>query len=496
MTNLPRFEFVPFLLGYLFIFACNPGCKDDEDDNPVTDAASQDDNASEVDSTGQDDPASETDSATQDDPTEEVDVAQEDQADDSDPVINCEPPPPLFDVVETIKVCQLTGETDRQLGVPAFNQTDTNFGFTGVDWGHWVEHGGVLWLLLGDTFVEDTHPHTQPVADPRSGPVGGPNPIAADSIAFTDDAEASDCIQLNWPIWPPEVFPDYNLFKPPLVDGIDPAGGAPETGVSMGTDFYIWFTGDEVAEPGEVSLFLTVTQDPNFGEFEIIYRETPEHFRFLTALEYFGDVPVLGSSDTGWVFLLAVREWLASDIYLAAFPRHEITDWDNYWFFEGYEDDCVTPSWTQVEADALAIVNTVHPDGPTPEGCVGAVSAHYDEILGAWVMAYGCALRSAEMRTAPTPWGPWSTPTTIFDSTRDGGYCEDGGPPGFMHDPTHNCPPEVTDPGRDHELGVPYAPALIQRYTRGDSDHPILFYSISAWNPYNLMLMATELERR
>jgi hypothetical protein len=60
------------------------------------------------------------------------------------------------------KVCQLTGERDRERGTLAFNQTETNFGFFGTDLGSSFEHGGRLWFLFGDTW-----------------PGPGPSPLAA-----------------------------------------------------------------------------------------------------------------------------------------------------------------------------------------------------------------------------------------------------------------------------------------------------------------------------
>jgi hypothetical protein len=49
------------------------------------------------------------------------------------------------------KVCQLTGEWDRELGRPAFNTTLSRFGLNGTDLGYSFEHNGRLCFLFGDT---------------------------------------------------------------------------------------------------------------------------------------------------------------------------------------------------------------------------------------------------------------------------------------------------------------------------------------------------------
>ena len=51
----------------------------------------------------------------------------------------------------TRKVYQLTGEHDREQGVPTLNLTETRFGLFGTDLGASFEHNGRLWFLFGDT---------------------------------------------------------------------------------------------------------------------------------------------------------------------------------------------------------------------------------------------------------------------------------------------------------------------------------------------------------
>ena len=72
----------------------------------------------------------------------------------------------------TVKVCQLTGEIDRERGQPTLNRTETRFGLKGTDLGSSFEHQGHTYFLFGD-----------------SGPVAGlTRDSSADSMAFTDSA--------------------------------------------------------------------------------------------------------------------------------------------------------------------------------------------------------------------------------------------------------------------------------------------------------------------
>src|SRR3954451_5450271 len=51
------------------------------------------------------------------------------------------------------KVCQLTGEMDRQIQPPqpTVSQTRSRFGLVGTDNGYSFEHDGRIWFLFGDS---------------------------------------------------------------------------------------------------------------------------------------------------------------------------------------------------------------------------------------------------------------------------------------------------------------------------------------------------------
>jgi hypothetical protein len=91
------------------------------------------------------------------------------------------------------------------------------------------------------------------------------------------------------------------------------------------------------------------------------------------------------------------------------------------------------------------------------------------------------------MRTARDPWGPWSAPEVVFDPWLDGGYAN------FMHVSWKaSRMDEFHDRGRENEWGGEYGPYLIPRFTRGNAERCTLVYTLSTWNPYQVVLMATD----
>jgi uncharacterized protein YodC (DUF2158 family) len=97
--------------------------------------------------------------------------------------------------------------------------------------------------------------------------------------------------------------------------------------------------------------------------------------------------------------------------------------------------------------------------------------------------------RGINMRTAPTPWGPWSATDVLFDPGSDGGYGH------FMHASwrDNGRADSVHDPNRENEWGGEYGPYLIPRYTRRVHDEVHVYFVMSTWNPYNTVLMRARL---
>ena len=53
---------------------------------------------------------------------------------------------------------------------------------------------------------------------------------------------------------------------------------------------------------------------------------------------------------------------------------------------------------------------------------------------------------------------------------------------------------DSADPGRVLHPGGEYGPYIMARYTTGDAKGCRLFYTMSTWNPYQVVVMRTDLK--
>jgi hypothetical protein len=93
------------------------------------------------------------------------------------------------------------------------------------------------------------------------------------------------------------------------------------------------------------------------------------------------------------------------------------------------------------------------------------------------------------LRTAVTPWGPWSRRRQVFDWIRDGMGFRDRSKQ-FIHFRDANPPDTVGDcifPQQCNSGGAAYAPYLFDVDVQGETVE--LRYTLSTWNPYQSMLM-------
>ncbi len=108
------------------------------------------------------------------------------------------------------------------------------------------------------------------------------------------------------------------------------------------------------------------------------------------------------------------------------------------------------------------------------------------------------------LRTAPHPWGPWSEPVTLYSAwSRFGsGYCRVLHYRGSQKDAVPEVPPEylecddaqnaALDFGH-HDHGGEYAPALLAPLTQPTAGGARLWWLMSTWNPYRVVLMHSDI---
>jgi len=195
---------------------------------------------------------------------------------------------------------------------------------------------------------------------------------------------------------------------------------------------------------------------------------------------------------------------------------------DNWNYFAGLDPNN-KPVWSPDEFYAVPLL----PFGSSPFGsdhhkCFGYFSVRFAESLRKWIMTYTCGEgegynpnngpRGVYLRMADLPWGPWSDPVLIFEPGTHG-YCY------FMHnqraETNDECKNKGTNPSEESvrkEIRDPvtkkviasekgwggeYAPLLLpSRYIKAEGDKTTLYYLMSTWNPYQVVLMRTIINGR
>ncbi len=353
----------------------------------------------------------------------------------------------------TQKICQLTGETDRELNQPTLNQTGSRFGVLGTDLGFSFPFEGKLYFLFGDTI----------------GVHGG------DSIAYSTDAEPEDCLQLQFATgsdgrYLPTKVPGISLG--PFEVAVGGFGNEPK--------MYVFFTTDHT-EQKVMGRSVLARSDDNAKSFTLLYNVSTDKFINIDpVIVDNAAIPGLPESSGMGVLLWGTGDYRKSDPYLAYVPLASIEDRGAWRFYAGIDPAGGLPRWSEQEADAAALFD--HP-------CLGELSVAWYASLGKWLMLYNCALpRGITMRSADAPWGPWSVGEVIFQPWDDGGYCR------FMHVAfsSQHCD-AVSDPGRENEWAGEYGPYMLPTLAWDKDGITTIYYVMSVWNPYEVMLMKTEL---
>src|SRR5262245_16493459 len=145
------------------------------------------------------------------------------------------------------KVCQLTGEQDRQRNQKAFNETERRFGLYGTDLGSSFEHAGRLWFLFGDTWP-------------------GPGPTDSfDSVAWTRDLQPEPGIHL-------EFVNDDGRYRPPRLFGPPNIGltkaefEVPIAGFSANVKMYVFYSTSYFVEGGKYYMGRAVLMRAQNGD--------------------------------------------------------------------------------------------------------------------------------------------------------------------------------------------------------------------------------------
>jgi hypothetical protein len=359
------------------------------------------------------------------------------------------------------KVQQLLGEEDKQLHRPTLSQTVTRYGIEGTDLGNSFEHGGQVYFLFGDTV--------------------GRLRRALDTIATTDAVDPEKGVRLDFL----KSGSDYLTIEPP---GISMgAFEVPVAGISLGDQVYVAVSTNHSEDRSTDRSVLTKFISPaNFQPLRTISQLPDGHFVKMSLHLEPGTIAGLPPGGP-FVFVWGTGAYRRSDAYLSIVPAAQFENGKGTQYFAGL-NAASAPIWSERESDAKAIVQN---------GTMGDLSVTWCKDLSLWLMTYDSrepAPRGVLFSYSRAPWGPWSEPQIIFNAVRDDAVGK------FIHNPQANPDDGLAGPvigkGQANPRAVrggAYAPYVIERWTKVQGSELNLYYVLSTWNPYVVVLMKSSL---
>ena len=364
----------------------------------------------------------------------------------------------------TQKVEQLVADVDRVTKRPTLGRTEERFGVIGTDLGYSFEHDGKLYFLFGDTIAR-----------------GG----TGDAIATTTAQSGEGGVRLDF-----LAGGDGKFFK------VRPPGVSMETnevplaGVSLGGRFYMMVRTNRTkgASTG-VDIAKLVGFDERDRRFEV-FRDVSRlpAGRFLQVSLHHATTPIAGLPGQGPAVLMwGTGTYRKSNPYLAVTPARNYATGEGTRYFAGL-DAAGEPTWAADESRAAPLF-----EQPT----IGDVSVSFVPQVDLWLMLYDSwpgrpdhKDAGIQLRTSTTPWGPWSAPEPVLRPV-------EAARAKLMHmantDDGLEWPlKKFNGASRKSEQGAIYAPYVIERFTRVEGDRLKLYYTLSTWNPYVVLLMRSE----
>jgi hypothetical protein len=262
---------------------------------------------------------------------------------------------------------------------------------------------------------------------------------------------------------------------------------------------FVFFSTDHYQIQGRDMMGRSIlTRSSNGGlDFDLLYEFSREKFINISVQRVFlqpEDVALVGLATQDVVCIWGSGRYRSSDVYLAMLPTSELESGGAKRFYAGRNG---AHSWSYLERDATPLFCA---------GCVGELSARWNPFLARFLLTFNSdSPRGIVLHLAQAPWGPWTEePIMVFDpSFRAPGLdpadpCLGDGFGQFMHVGwnTKRCDHVQDDMfghWRDDEWGGEYGPYQIGHLAKGSRARTTqLYFVMSTWNPYQAMLMTTQ----
>jgi len=351
---------------------------------------------------------------------------------------------------------QLVGEEDKERHLPTRSRTSSRYGIRGTDLGFSFEHAGRAYFLFGDTVGRldralDTIATTS-ARDPEAG-------VTLDFLADGDH---------------------YLTIQPPGVSMA--AFEVPVSGIDLSGAVYVVVRTNHTQKKHDWSTDRTLlTRYTPPSDFRPI-RVVSERFETMSIHAQPAPDPMPGLPAGGpYVLAWATATYRKSDLFLFVVPAAHFEDGVGTVYFAGTSPAGV-PTWSPRESDAAPVV---------ADGTMGDVSVTWCEDLSAWLMTYDHHKPTGVyFQYAPSPWGPWSARQEIFPRPEAAK---------FIHDP-ESVPsdglggPTIGPNDPETTLGSLYAPYVVERWTKVRGGELAVYYTLSTWNPYVVVLMRSRFQ--
>jgi uncharacterized protein (TIGR03437 family) len=401
------------------------------------------------------------------------------------------------------------------------SKTATNGDVLGDDVATSFENNGQLIMMFGDTVGASTAYYPTYIGLQNSFAWAAHDPIASSTTAHAEDGlllkffmSGNHALEVAPPPQPNGTPVDMGAYNVPN-GGIYLNG---QTYISVRTGHTTDSSGnaDDAADYAVLTTFNAAAETFTTGR----TTSALPGGHFVTVAMYEAPVGTLGNPAPALpetdVVMFGLGVYRGSNIYLSVISSSAL--WAGVdskgnsatLFFAGLNNG--QPKWSLEEADSVAVVTDLDPANPT----VGNISAFYSAQLGLWLMTYDGGRGTngdagVYFTYAPRPWGPWSTPQLIFEACRDkalgnfiyyyyptqaGNSCPSAMPAGVPSAPNSAGPagPTINVGNNDPQTtkGGAYAPLMVERFTEIASSSLKIFYTLSTWNPYAVVLMESD----
>lgn len=364
------------------------------------------------------------------------------------------------------KIQQLIGDRDTTLRIDTRTRTNQFAGIAGTDLGSSFEHKGRLYFLFGDT-----------------NPSGG-----RDTMTYTTATSPQD-LTFVFP------FASGGQFHPITIPGATHGGFCiPSGGVSYRDVMYIVYTNNYYAPNGDMETSYMCRSVDDGRNWTNLYRLSGVGANHDMRNTHFINVSmsiVEAAASAGLPYpgqdnlvIFGSGAYRKSALYLAAMPAAAIGTRSGLRYFAGFSGG--VPQWGAAEAAAVSLKTAASNEIGTN---IGEFSAQLIPELAKWVTLF----RGVKISLADAPWGPFSEPVTLWDAWGNDGYGD------FIHVPRTHRPPYddfgctgVSCMTAPEDWGGPYGPYLIPRFTTGHPGDCQLYFTLSTWNPYTVVLLRAQ----